>query len=235
MENEVKLAAGAMVALAVATAALVVMPYLQVRDITPPEGLKPYSSAELRGRQVYISNGCVYCHSQQPRDRNLGPDGERGWGRASVPGDYYYDKPHLLGSMRTGPDLFNIGARQPSKDWHLGHLFQPRAYVPGSIMPSYPYLFEIKDAAEPGDEVLKLPPGHTPFGKVVVARPEAMDLVKYMQGMNHTYPVLPPPVQPASAAAAAPVAPAAPAGPAAHSASDAPAATTPVSAATPAS
>ena len=247
MENEVNLAAGAMVALAVATAALVVLPYLQVRDITPPEGLKPYSSAELRGRQVYISNGCVYCHSQQPRDRNLGPDGERGWGRASVPGDYYYDKPHLLGSMRTGPDLFNIGARQPSKDWHLGHLFQPRAYVPGSIMPSYPYLFEVKDAAEPGDEVLKLPPGHTPFGKVVVARPEALDLVKYMQGLNHTYPVLPPAVQaqpPASAASAAPVAattsapaasamPAAPAAPA--PAASAPAATAPASAATPAS
>ena len=209
MENEVKLAAGAMVALAVATAALVVLPYLQVRDITPPEGLKPYSSAELRGREVYISNGCVYCHSQQPRDRNLGPDGERGWGRASVPGDYYYDKPHLLGSMRTGPDLFNIGARQPSKDWHLGHLFQPRAYVPGSIMPSYPYLFEVKDAAEPGDEVLKLPPGNTPFGKVVVARPEAMDLVKYLQGLNHTYPVLPPAVPAAPAASAAPAAKAA--------------------------
>ena len=209
MENEVKLAAGAMVALAVATAALVVMPYMQVRDIKPPEGLKPYSSAELRGRQVYVSNGCVYCHSQQPRDRNLGPDLERGWGRASVPGDYFYDKPHLLGSMRTGPDLFNIGARQPSKDWHLGHLYQPRAYVPGSIMPSYPFLFEVKDAEEPGDEVVKLPPSHAPFGKVVVARPEALDLVKYLQGMNHTYPVLPPPVKSPPAVPAALLAPAA--------------------------
>ena len=192
MENEVKLAAGAMVSLAVATAALVVLPYMEVRDITPPEGLKPYTSAQQRGRDVYIANGCVYCHTQQPRDRNLGPDHERGWGRASVPGDYVYDKPHLLGSMRTGPDLFNIGARQPSKDWHLGHLYQPRAYVPGSIMPSYPYLFEVKDAAEPGDEVLNLPPGQGPFGRVVVARPEALDLVKYMQGLDHTYPVLPP-------------------------------------------
>lgn len=192
MENEFKLAAGALVSLAVATTALVVLPYLQVRDIAPPVGLKPYTSAELRGRQVYISNGCVYCHSQQPRDRNLGPDTERGWGRVSVPGDYFYDKPHLLGSMRTGPDLFNIGARQPSKDWQLGHLYQPRAYVPGSIMPSYPYLFEVKIAAEPGDEVIKLPPGQSPPGKVVVARPEALDLVTYLQGLNHTYPVLPP-------------------------------------------
>ena len=129
MENELKLASGAMVALGVATAALVVMPYLQVRDVPPPAKLQPYTDAQLRGREVYVANGCVYCHSQQPRDRALGPDQQRGWGRASVPGDYVYDKPHLLGSMRTGPDLFNIGARQPSKDWHLGHLYQPRAYV----------------------------------------------------------------------------------------------------------
>lgn len=202
MENEVKLAAGAMVSLAVATAALVVMPYMQVRDITPPEGLKPYTSAQQRGRDVYIASGCVYCHTQQPRDRNLGPDHERGWGRASVPGDYVYDKPHLLGSMRTGPDLFNIGARQPSKDWHLGHLYQPRAYVPGSIMPAYPYLFETKAAAEPGDEVVKLPPGHGPSQGVVVARPEALDLVKYLQGLDHTYPVLPPPPRSAAGPAA---------------------------------
>jgi len=202
MENEVKLAAGAMVSLAVATAALVVMPYMQVRDLAPPEGLKPYTSAQQRGREVYIANGCVYCHTQQPRDRNLGPDHERGWGRASVPGDYVYDKPHLLGSMRTGPDLFNIGARQPSKDWHLGHLYQPRAYVPGSIMPAYPYLFETKAAAEPGDEVVKLPPGHGPAGKVVVARPEALDLVKYLQGLDHTYPVLPAPPRSAAGPAA---------------------------------
>ena len=192
MENEVKLAAGAMVALAVATAALVVLPYLQVRDITPPEGLKPYSSAELRGREVYISNGCVYCHSQQPRDRNLGPDGERGWGRASVPGDYYYDKPHLLGSMRTGPDLFNIGVRQPSADWQLGHLFQPRGYVKESTMPSFPFLFDIKDKADKDEVVVHLPPDVQPQGKVVVAKPEVLDLVKYLQSLKRNYPVLPP-------------------------------------------
>ena len=202
MENESKLTAGAMVSLAVATAALVVLPYMEVRDIAPPEGLKPYTSAQQRGRDVYIASGCVYCHTQQPRDRNLGPDHERGWGRASVPGDYVYDKPHLLGSMRTGPDLFNIGARQPSKDWHLGHLYQPRAYVPGSIMPAYPYLFETKAAAEPGDEVVKLPPGHGPSQGVVVARPEALDLVKYLQGLDHTYPVLPPPPRSAAGPAA---------------------------------
>jgi cytochrome c oxidase cbb3-type subunit 2 len=196
MESDTKLAAGAMVALGVATAALVVMPYIQVRDIKPLPGLKPYTSAQLRGREVYIANGCAYCHTQQPRDRNFGPDAERGWGRASVPADYVYDKPHLLGSMRTGPDLFNIGVRQPSKDWHLGHLYQPRAYVPGSIMPSYPYLFYVKAAAEEGEQVLTLPPGYGPVGKVVVPAPDALDLVKYLQGLNHTYPVLPPEPKP---------------------------------------
>jgi cytochrome c oxidase cbb3-type subunit 2 len=200
MENEIKLASGAMVALGIATAALVVMPYLEVRDVQPPPQLKPYTSAQLRGREVYVANGCVYCHSQQPRDRNLGPDAQRGWGRASVPGDYFYDKPHLLGSMRTGPDLFNIGARQPSKDWHLGHLYQPRAYVPDSIMPSYPYLFTVKDekdAQQEGEQPLTLPPGYRPMlGQVVVPTPQALDLVKYLQSLDHTYPVLPAAPQP---------------------------------------
>ena len=196
MENEIKLAVGAVVALGIATAALVVMPYIQVRDIKAPVALKPYTDQQERGRAVYIANGCVYCHSQQPRDRKLGPDLARGWGRPSVPADYYYDRPHLLGSMRTGPDLFNIGVRQPSKDWHLGHLYQPRAYVRGSIMPAYPFLFRVKDAAEEGDQVVNLPPGDGPIGKVVVATPEALDLVKYLQGLDHTYPVLPPAPKP---------------------------------------
>ncbi|MDO8311532.1 MAG: cbb3-type cytochrome c oxidase subunit II [Sideroxyarcus sp.] len=200
MDNELKLVSGATVALAVATAALVVLPYMEVRDIKPPPGLKPYTSAELRGRAVYVSNGCVYCHSQQPRDRNFGPDIKRGWGRPSVPGDYIYDKPHLLGSMRTGPDLFNIGARQPSKDWQLGHLYQPRAYSPGSNMPSYPFLFNVKDAKEAereGEQTVTLPPAFAPLaGQVVVPTPEALDLVKYLLALDHTYPVLPPAPKP---------------------------------------
>lgn len=192
MLNEIKLATGAAVSLGVATAALVVLPYIQVKDIHPPAELKAYTEQQLRGREVYIANGCVYCHSQQPRDKSHGPDSARGWGRASVPADYVFDQPHLLGTMRTGPDLFNIGARQPSADWHLGHLYQPRAYVPGSNMPSYPFLFKQKAAAEDGDVVVQLPPGQDPPGQITVARQEALDLVKYLQAMNHTYPVIAP-------------------------------------------
>lgn len=189
MKSEIKLISGAMVMLALSTSALVVLPYLQVHDVPPVPGLKPYTSAELRGRAVYIANGCVYCHSQQPRAKAFAPDISRGWGRATVAGDYAYDKPHLLGTMRTGPDLMNIGVRQPSEQWHLGHLYQPRAYMPGSIMPSYPYLFETKATADKGDVVVNLPQGHAPAGQVVVARPEVLDLVRYLQSLDRSYPV----------------------------------------------
>ena len=198
MEDEAKLIGGAMVALALATATLVILPSFQLHKVRPPPGLKPYTSAELRGRQEYIKQGCVYCHSQQPRDIAQAPDFKRGWGRASVAADYYYDQPHLLGTMRTGPDLLNIGARQPSIDWHLGHLFQPRAYTPGSIMPGYPYLFEIKEAAAPDEKVIALPPAYAPASGVVVARPEAIDLAKYLLALNRTYPILSPPAEKAS-------------------------------------
>ncbi len=199
MQDETFLLAGGMAMLGIATGALVVVPYMTVRDVAPAEGLKPYSSAALRGRAVYVANGCVYCHSQQPRPRQFAPDFERGWGRASVAGDYAYDTPHLLGTMRTGPDLLNIGARQPSAQWHLGHLYQPRAYVPGSIMPAYPYLFEAKAAADPGDVTVALPSGKAPFGKTVVARPEAQDLVAYLLSLDRSYPVLQMPAAAASA------------------------------------
>ncbi|MEW6704081.1 MAG: cbb3-type cytochrome c oxidase subunit II [Pseudomonadota bacterium] len=190
MNNEIKLVSGAMLMLALSTSALVVLPYLQVRDTPPLPGLRPYTSAEQRGREVYIANGCVYCHSQQPRAKAFAPDFSRGWGRATVAGDYAYDQPHLLGTMRTGPDLMNIGVRQPSEQWQLGHLYQPRAYVPGSIMPSYPFLFETKAKADQGDVVVTLPPGQAPAGRVVVARPQAVDLVTYLRSLDRSYPAV---------------------------------------------
>ena len=186
--DEMRIVTGAMVILSGATALLVVMPYMLLKNVRPPPGLKPYTSVQLEGRQVYIANGCVYCHSQQPRDIKQAPDASRGWGRASVAADYAYDTPHLLGTMRTGPDLMNIGARQPSQAWHLGHLYAPRAYSPGSIMPAYPYLFEVKKgAAQPGEVVLTLPPGASQPGEVVVAKPEALALVSYLISLDRTY------------------------------------------------
>jgi cytochrome c oxidase cbb3-type subunit 2 len=190
MRSELQLLGGGMAMLGIATSALVVIPYLTLRDVPAPAGLKPYTTSEWRGRQVYISNGCVYCHSQQPRAKSLAPDTARGWGRPSVAGDYAYDTPHLLGTMRTGPDLLNIGVRQPSVQWHLGHLYQPRAFVAASIMPSYPYLFEIKARPEAGDVTVPLPPGHAPQGSAVIASRDAQDLVAYLLSLDRSYPVV---------------------------------------------
>jgi cytochrome c oxidase cbb3-type subunit 2 len=189
--DEVRLVVGAMIILSAATALLVVMPYMLLKDQQPPPGLKPYTEAQLQGRQSYIANGCIYCHSQQPRDIAQAPDALRGWGRASVASDYAYDTPHLLGTMRTGPDLLNIGARQPSRDWHLGHLYAPRAYTPGSIMPPYPYLFEVRQGtAQPGEVVVNLPPAFAKPGQVVIAKAEALALVEYLISLDRTYPAL---------------------------------------------
>jgi len=175
--------------LAMATLVLVALPYRELKGEAPPEQLKPYTLAQLRGRATYVNMGCVYCHSQQPRAANFGPDGLRGWGRAPVSADYAYDYPNLLGVSRTGPDLFNIGARQPSIDWHLTHLYQPRSVAPGSVMPAYPFLFKVVAHPQPGDKVVGLPPQFEPTTGKVVATQEALDLVAYLTSLNHTYPI----------------------------------------------
>jgi cytochrome c oxidase cbb3-type subunit 2 len=163
---------------------LVVIPYMQFHTVQPEDALMPPTPRQAEGREVYVSLGCVYCHTQQPRDRAFGPDERRGWGRPSTPGDYAYDYPHQLGTMRTGPDLFNVGARLKSRDWHLSHLRQPRDVVPGSIMPSYPFLFERKASAALGDVVV----GREPGGAVWVAGHDALVLVDYLVSLDHTYP-----------------------------------------------
>lgn len=179
---------GAAMILLYATLMLVVMPTVQLRTgENPPEALAPYTQSELAGRQHYISLGCIYCHSQQPRDPSQAPDMARGWGRPSVPSDYSYDNPHLLGTMRTGPDLLNIGARQPSVDWHLAHLYQPRAVSPGSIMSPYPFLFVETDF--PGDrKPLTLPDEYAPrSGYYIVPTETALELVDYLLALDRTY------------------------------------------------
>jgi cytochrome c oxidase cbb3-type subunit 2 len=190
MENEVKLVVGAVLTLALATAAMIVAPFLQLKDVPPPRGLRAYTAQELRGRQVYISNGCLACHTQQPSATGAGrADALRGWGRPSVAADYFYDRPTLLGTMRTGPDLFNVGDRIPSDDWHYGHLYQPRAYVPASTMPAFPFLFESVVDVEimPGQYTVPLPKTATPPGHKIVPTQDAKDLVAYLRAMRRKY------------------------------------------------
>jgi len=180
---------GALATLIFALVILVIMPAALLSSVKAPPQLKPYTDQELLGRHVYIQNGCIYCHSQQVRDPVFTTDVARGWGnRPSVPADYVYDKPHLLGTMRTGPDLMNVGSRLPDPQWQLLHLYHPRALVPWSIMPSYSFLFEHKQAAAPGDTVLSIPKPYTPASGVVVATDEAKALVAYLLALKHDYP-----------------------------------------------
>ena len=108
------------------------------QDVTnkPVEGMKPRTALELEGRDVYIANGCVGCHSQMIRPFRA--ETER-YGHYSVAGESVWDHPFLWGSKRTGPDLARIGGRY-SDDWHRVHLTDPRAVVPESNMPSFPWL-----------------------------------------------------------------------------------------------
>ena len=186
------LALGAFAIMAGAICLLVLVPQAMLADVQPPPELPPYTERQLAGREVYIANGCVYCHSQQVRDPTFTNDVDRGWGaRATVPADYVYDRPHLLGTMRTGPDLINVGQRLPDEDWHLIHLYDPRSLVAWSIMPAYPYLFERKTPGEvqPGDRVVRIPGPRAPQGVTIVAKPEAIALADYLISLKRQYPV----------------------------------------------
>lgn len=179
---------GAIATMTFALVVLVVVPNAMLETVPRPPQLRPYTPAQAEGRAVYVSLGCVYCHSQQVRDPTITTDADRGWGRPSVPSDYVHDFPHLLGTMRTGPDLLNVGARLPDRQWHLLHLYQPRLVVPWSIMPSFPFLFEWRPEAEARGEVVTLPPGARRAGQVLVAKPEARRLVDYLVSLDRTYP-----------------------------------------------
>ena len=189
MTRLIVLIMGALATIIFALVILIILPKTMLSKIEPPAQLKKLTENELLGREIYVQNGCIYCHTQQVRDVNFTPDVLKGLGnRPSVPADYYYDKPHLLGTMRTGPDLFNVGGRLPDRNWHLLHLYQPRALVPWSIMPSFPFLFESKPNAEPQDKILQVPKAYSANGKVVVVTKEADALVDYLLSLNHDYP-----------------------------------------------
>lgn len=125
--------------IAISFGALVeIVPLTFQKETTEPiKGLKPLNAMQLTGRDIYIREGCHVCHSQMIRP--LRSETER-YGHYSVAGESVYEHPFLWGSKRTGPDLARVGERY-SDEWHRAHLFDPRAVVPESIMPAYPWLF----------------------------------------------------------------------------------------------
>ena len=129
----------ALAVLAVVIGGLVeIVPMWLVKENVPTiASVKPYTPLELLGRDIYIREGCVGCHSQMIRP--FRSETER-YGEYSKAGEFVYDHPFLWGSKRTGPDLHRVGGKYPDA-WHYRHLFDPRDTSPGSIMPRYPWLF----------------------------------------------------------------------------------------------
>jgi cytochrome c oxidase cbb3-type subunit I/II len=114
-----------------------IIPTLVVKSNIPTiASVKPYTPLELMGRDIYIREGCVGCHSQLVRP--FRSETER-YGEYSKAGEYVYDHPFLWGSKRTGPDLHREGLKYPDL-WHYLHMENPSSMSPGSIMPSYPWL-----------------------------------------------------------------------------------------------
>ncbi len=141
LEKNIGLMALVMI-LAVSIGGLTQIVPLFFQDVTnePVEGLKPYNALQLEGRDIYIREGCVGCHSQMIRPFRA--ETER-YGHYSVAGESVWDHPFLWGSKRTGPDLARVGGRY-SDEWHRAHLYNPRNVVPESKMPAYPWLVENK-------------------------------------------------------------------------------------------
>lgn len=114
-----------------------IVPTLMVKSNIPTiASVKPYTPLELEGRDLYIREGCVSCHSQMIRP--FRSEVER-YGEYSKAGEYVYDHPFLWGSKRTGPDLHRIGGKY-SDSWHFNHMYDPQSTSPGSIMPAYQWL-----------------------------------------------------------------------------------------------
>lgn len=117
------------------------------------KGMRPYTPLELVGRDIYVREGCYTCHSQMIR--TLKDEVER-YGHYSLAAESMYDHPFQWGSKRTGPDLARVGGKY-SDQWHLEHMLNPRAVVPESIMPAYPWLAQNKvDDAHIADKLKTL-------------------------------------------------------------------------------
>lgn len=155
------------------------------RTYQPLSTSKAMTEAESRGKAVYISEGCVACHTQQVRNVDMDqPFGSR----PSIAADYarnrrlnfFQNTATLMGTERTGPDLTNIGLRQPSEDWQYAHLYNPRSVVPQSVMPAYPWLFEYKENLGPNDKEVNIPKEFRKSNLKLVPTHKARDLVAYL-------------------------------------------------------
>jgi cytochrome c oxidase cbb3-type subunit 2 len=210
MKNLPLLFCGIFFALAFSFTGLILSSNLQIGDLTPTterldedgnqlegETLYPLKSPGIaqQGKQVYIEMGCIYCHSQQIRREGFGADIDRGWGaRQTVARDYVLQERVLLGTMRTGPDLANVGGRfagQAGRDWHHLHLFNPQIVSKGSTMPPFAFLYDTQLIGDsPSKDALSFPPASEygpEEGYEVIPTERATALVEYLLNLKVDY------------------------------------------------
>ncbi len=157
--------------------------------VQPADGVKPYSALRLAGYDVYVAEGCYGCHSQQIRP--FRSETER-YGHYSVAGEFVYDRPFQWGSKRTGPDLARVGGRY-SDEWHYLHMMDPRAVVPESNMPAYPWLADrLVDGEQVARRMRALKRLGHPYSEedleeaaeAVQGKTEMDALIAYLQGLG---------------------------------------------------
>jgi cytochrome c oxidase cbb3-type subunit 2 len=190
-DNHKKLFSTALALFVFLTIIVALMPAINNQNNNAPlPNAEPLSEAALEGKKSFISNGCVACHTQQVRNVDM----DKIWGdRPGIAADYasigrtdlWRNTATLMGTERTGPDLTNVGQRQGSLTWNLVHLYQPRALVKTSIMPAYPWLFEVKKELDKDDVEVNVPNEFKANADdKIVASQEALNLVAYLQSMK---------------------------------------------------
>ena len=178
-----------LIVVAIGGAVEIVPLFFQKSTTEPIAGLKPYTSLQLAGRDIYVREGCYNCHSQMIRPFRAET---LRYGHYSVAGEFVYDHPFQWGSKRTGPDLHRVGGKY-SDDWHRIHLNNPRDVVPESNMPAYSWLEKNKvDAAAMPRHMKALRSVGVPYTEADIAKAESdvkdkteMDaLVAYLQSLG---------------------------------------------------
>jgi cytochrome c oxidase cbb3-type subunit 2 len=194
----------------VSCGAMVLLPNLQIGNLTPetPEWDGSQVSVPAHypteqghiGRMTYVANGCFYCHTQQVRDPQYGPDLERGWGvRRTVARDYLFEDVPLLGSSRIGPDFANYGSdtwrNEPADDplkpakrdaaWVYRHLYAPKSIVSDSLCPPQQYLFTRREmGSSPSRDAVHVDGRHE-----WIPTAEARNLAAYLLGQERSFPL----------------------------------------------
>lgn len=191
---------GVLITFAFSWLGLVVYPYMEFGHLlpAPDEDTGGYfpptlSGLAVAGQRVYAANGCIYCHSQQVRPASLSTDIEKGLGpRRTVPRDYLRSQPVFLGTMRTGPDLTNVGIRQSDANWLHRHLYDARSVTEWSIEPSHRFLYKLQQIqGQPSDDAVQglTGPHAPPPGWEVVPTDDAKALVAYLLSLKRNYPL----------------------------------------------